>query len=312
MANGWVAFHSNPKGIIQFVGSFFIFGYLPTLFYNSLLRNLFNKRYTIIIYPISLIPPLNCELKRIDHLKASIYLLKTEYLLKQELIEYLTNWFPNDYIDLYLNHSSYFWLGHSLGCKYISILEFLSNEINDLNNILELCNLSNHEKKIITDEINFIESYRKLIDTNIEKLLERKRIQGYSNNKLIKDQASIFLAPELYGTPGNNFLPNLPGLKLFPDGDTTICLIKNTSNLFNLTGLISFVNDNISEDDVLRIISALDNRPHFTYKPLDGSNTGIEFLDSLLSHLKPIDNNIQELSSYIDKMFDSLSSKLQS
>ncbi|VEP11557.1 hypothetical protein H1P_110007 [Hyella patelloides LEGE 07179] len=35
--HSWVAIHPNPKGVIQFVGSFFVFGALPTVFYDSLL-----------------------------------------------------------------------------------------------------------------------------------------------------------------------------------------------------------------------------------------------------------------------------------
>ena len=47
-SHSWVAIHPNPKGIIQFAGSFFIFGSLPTVFYYFLLKSLYDQGYTII------------------------------------------------------------------------------------------------------------------------------------------------------------------------------------------------------------------------------------------------------------------------
>ncbi len=88
-SNSWVAIHPEPKGIIQFVGSFLVFGSLPTVFYNSLFRGLYNKKYTIIAYPSFIFPPLSWKLRLVDHWQASLQLLKEEYALKYELIEYI-------------------------------------------------------------------------------------------------------------------------------------------------------------------------------------------------------------------------------
>ena len=57
-----------------------------------------NKRYTIIAYPCSVIPPLIWKLKLVDHWKASIRLLKEEYALKYELIDYILKYGDQDSI----------------------------------------------------------------------------------------------------------------------------------------------------------------------------------------------------------------------
>ncbi|MEO1377732.1 MAG: hypothetical protein AAFW70_26325, partial [Cyanobacteria bacterium J06635_10] len=47
-SNSWVAINPNPKGIIQFIGSF-VFGSFPRDSYKYLFQNLFEQGYTIFV-----------------------------------------------------------------------------------------------------------------------------------------------------------------------------------------------------------------------------------------------------------------------
>ncbi|MDJ0591819.1 MAG: DUF1350 family protein [Pleurocapsa sp. MO_226.B13] len=249
-ANSWVALHPQPKGIIQFVGSFLIFGSLPTVFYNPLLRSLYNQGYTIIAYPCSVIPPIIWRLRRVDHWQASIRLLTEEYALKQELVAYILKQGDEDLLELYLNQSNYFWLGHSLGCKYISILEIISSNLQDLEHHLVQCGFEPEELDIIEAELRTLESERIESDYRINRLLSSKGIQKtITSKKSIIDQPAIFIAPEIYGTRDSSGAA-IPGWEIFPTGKKTLCLIKQTTDYFNLTALIEFERDEISQEDL--------------------------------------------------------------
>jgi hypothetical protein len=310
-SNSWVAIHPNPKGIIQFVGSFFVFGSLPTVFYNSLFRSLYNQRYTIIAYPCSVIPPLIWRLGLVDHWKASIRLLKEEYTLRYELIDYLLKYGNQDSIDVYLEHSNYFWLGHSLGCKYISLLEILSNDRENLIANLLKCKITTEDLEMIKNELEVIEFERQKSNSNIRNLLSKQEIsQSADNQKFIIDQPSIFLAPEIYGTQQNKqgkTRSAIPLFKLFPTGNETLCLIKQSKNLFNLIALIAFEHDGISKDDVDNLNNEFSTRSNqFISKIFPGCDFKLEFLSSLFSHLKPLSNNSEPLANCLDKIFHEL------
>ena len=310
-ANSWVAIHPHPKGVIQFVGSFFIFGSLPTIFYNSLLRNLYNKGYTIIVYPTSLIPPLRWKLKLVDHWQASIRLLKEEYATKVELITYLLKHTNQDSLDIYLSQSNYFWVGHSLGCKYISILEVLSGNPQDINSNLATCKFNPQELKIIESDLKNLESERINCDHKINQLLASKEInKQISSKKSIIDQPAIFIAPEIYGTQDSNGA-TIPIFKIFPSGQKTLCLIQKSNNNFNLTALMAFEGDEISEDDVQALKKEFSSRDinqndKLIYNRFDGYNLKIKQLSSLFSHLRPTSNNVKPLAICIDQTFNEL------
>lgn len=313
-SKSWVAIHPDPKGVIQFVGSFFIFGSLPTVFYNSLLRSLYNEGYTIIAYPCSVIPPLRWKAKLVDHWKASIRLLKEEYALKTELIAYILNYGNQNSLDVYLNQSKYYWIGHSLGCKYISILEILSSNHQSINTYLIGCEFESQEFKIIEADISNLEIERIKSDRNINNLFTREKInKQIQSKKGIIDQPSIFIAPEIYGTQDSNGA-TIPYFKVFPSGQKTLCLIRASDNYFNLTALISFAGDEISEDDVENLkheFSARDiNKPNkFLYRLFNGYDLKIKFFSSLFSHLRPTNSYIKPLACCIDQMLDELTKR---
>lgn len=314
LANSWVALHPQPKGIIQFVGSFFIFGSLPTLFYNPLLRSLYNQGYTIIAYPCSVIPPIIWRLRRVDHWQASIRLLIAEYALQQELVDYILKQGDEDLLELYLNQSNYFWLGHSLGCKYISILEIISNNWQNIEHHLAQCGFEAEDLDLIEAEIKTLESERIKSDERINRLLSSKGIQtSITRKKSISDQPAILIAPEIYGTRDSSGA-TIPGLEIFPTGKETLCLIKQTTDYFNLTALIEFERDEISQDDVQALKTELATRPinqpdKLIYQQFSGCDLKIKLLSSLFSHLRPTSNDVKPLASCIAKMLKELTKR---
>lgn len=306
-ANSWVALHPQPKGIIQFVGSFFIFGSIPTVFYNPLLRNLYNQGYTIIAYPCSVIPPIIWRLRRVDHWQASIGLLTEEYALKQELVAYILRQGNQDLLELYLNQSNYFWLGHSLGCKYISILEIISSNWENIEHYLVRCGFKPEDIEIIEAEVKTLEFERIKSDRQINRFLSNKgRQTSFTSKRGIIDQPSIFIAPEIHGTRDRSG-ETIPGFEIFPSGKETLCLIKQTTDYFNLTALIEFERDEISYDDVKALKAELETRTdRLIYQKLPGCDLKIKQLSSIFSHLQPTGKNVKSLANCIDKIFQEL------
>ena len=314
-SHSWVAIHPHPQGIIQFVGSFFLFGSLPTIFYSALLKSLYQQRYTIIAYPSSVLPPLRWKSKLVDHWSASIQLLKEEYAIKTELVAHILNCTitNRDSLNVYLDHSNYFWLGHSLGCKYISLLEILSDGTQDITHYLRQCGLTKRQSNMVGEDLQNIELERINSDRQIELLLAQNKIsRSVSSRKFILDQPAIFLAAEIYGTEERNGKPTsaIPFFDLFPDGKTTICLIDHSQNLFNLTALIAFRFDRISKDDVKALKNVLSSRSSdFISKLFPGYNLKLDRLSSLCSHLKPLIDNNEFLADCIADIFNELKNR---
>src|SRR5689334_8122940 len=98
----WVAIHPEPKGVIQFIGGAF-FGTFPTLFYRYFFEKLYEEGYTIIALPFRF---------SFRHWQIAISLLKEQETLQKELLKITCD-------PLYRDNTKYFWIGHSLGCKYI-------------------------------------------------------------------------------------------------------------------------------------------------------------------------------------------------
>lgn len=220
----WVAVHPNPKGVIQFIGGAF-FGTFPTLFYRYFFRELFNEGYTIVALPFRF---------SFRHWSIAISLLKEQGVLAEEIPKIANK--LNYKTDIYQDRTKYFWVGHSLGCKYISLLEFLSGE---------------EWPTIVQDCVQDSENQFQQIQKSIKDIpLEQRSIKG---------QPSLLIAPDISDTQSAipkplafiaRFLDKIK-LGVLPTRKQTQCLIKG-SNLFNLTALISFEKDTIagSQTDV--------------------------------------------------------------
>lgn len=219
----WVAIHPNPKGVIQFIGGAF-FGSLPTIFYRYLLKALFDEGYTIIALPFRF---------TFRHWSVSINLLKEQKLLSQEISQIAKR--LNYPTEVYQNPENYFWVGHSLGCKYIALLELLSGD--RWRDILKRCN-SDADRQI--------------------RQVEESIIDSPDLQRAIKGQPSLLIAPDISDTQSAiprplafiaRFLDS-KNLGVIPTRKQTLCYISK-SPLFNLTGIISFDKDTIagSEQD---------------------------------------------------------------
>lgn len=260
-SNSWVAINPNPKGIIQFIGSF-IFGSFPINSYKYLLQNLFEQGYTIIVFRFPFTP------LKFDHWQVATNILKEEYACRVEIIRFLTQNGKTSHnnleiLEIYLKDSNYYWLGHSLGCKYISLLEILSNEPTQRNLIIQKSLGERYHEKLIS-LIKSVDIAREKAEQEISNLLN----QAININPFfIKDQPSVLLAPEISNTVTVNgiTIPTHKPLSKFellisPNARETKSMISQSKNLFNLTGIISFSQDSIAKDDEYFLVEQLSLR----------------------------------------------------
>ncbi|MBD1922840.1 DUF1350 family protein [Microcoleus sp. FACHB-831] len=217
----WVALHPNPKGVVQFIGGAF-FGSFPTLFYRYFLRNLFEEGYTIVALPFRF---------SFRHWPIAISLLREQTVLRREIAAIAQNLGYQH--EIYQDKTNYFWVGHSLGCKYLALLEVLD----DLK-VVEECVADSRSQ------------YQRIADSIQDIPLDERSIKG---------QPSLLIAPDISDTESAipqplaflaHFLDKV-GLGVLPTRKQTQCFVER-SRLFNLTALISFDKDTIagSEDDI--------------------------------------------------------------
>lgn len=272
----WVAIHPEPKGVIQFIGGAF-FGTFPTVFYRYFLQTLFDEGYTIIALPFRF---------SFRHWSIAIDLLKEQEVLRKELAIITGN---SDYQE----KTNYFWLGHSLGCKYIALLEFLSGE--QWQQIMTSC----VEQK----------AYQQ-----VEAIINNADLETAS----IFGQPSLLIAPDISDTDSAIPVPALArfldriGLGVLPTRKQTQCFIE-ASRLFNLTALISFKKDTLAgsqtdqfknlqaqeKSDVLWLIKQLKTRKFpILHEELEGKHLeplGVKF-GKYIVDLNPFDKFIELLS----------------
>jgi Protein of unknown function (DUF1350) len=210
----WVAIHPQPKGVVQFIGGSF-FGSFPTLFYRYFLQQLFEEGYTVVALPFRF---------TFRHWPIALGLLKEQEILRKALTKIAQKLGYES--EIYQELSSYFWVGHSLGSKYIALLEILSDE--QYPNILaQFSDRPDYEQ--------------------IQSLIQSLDIKRPS----IKNQPSLLIAPDISNTESAIPVRSLAqlldklGLGVLPTREQTQCFIANSS-LFNLTALISFDRDEIA------------------------------------------------------------------
>lgn len=218
ISSSWVAIHPAPKGVVQFIGGAF-FGTFPTIFYRHFLSKLFAEGYTIIALPFRF---------SFRHWPIAISLFKEQAVLRKEITE-IANRLGYEH-NVYQEKNNYFWIGHSLGCKYVTLLEFLSDEA---------------WIKVVAQCVEDSKSQYQQIEDSIKEVgLERPSIKG---------QPSLLIAPDISNTESAvpkplafiaHFLDRIK-LGVLPTREQTQCFIAN-SNLFNLTALISFYKDAIA------------------------------------------------------------------
>ncbi|MBD3883093.1 DUF1350 family protein [Phormidium tenue FACHB-886] len=272
----WVAIHPQPKGVVQFIGGAF-FGTFPTLFYRYFLQQIYEEGYTIIAFPFRF---------SFRHWSIAIDLLKEQERLRQELSALTGD-------EIYQEKASYFWLGHSLGCKYIALLEFLSGQ--NWQQIVESCVESN-------------------VYQQIETLIHNANLKDAS----ILGQPSLLIAPDISNTesaipvPAIAALLDRVGLGVLPTREQTQCFIEQ-SRLFNLTALLSFEQDTVAgsktdrfkdeqtqaDSDVLWLLQQLKTRKFpILHRELPGKHlepVGVQ-VGKYIVDLNPFDKFIELLS----------------
>lgn len=233
----WVAIHPQPIGVVQFIGGAF-FGTFPTLFYRYLLQTIYEKGYTIIALPYRF---------TFRHWSVAIGLVREQRALRAAILDeakrrhYAYKIYEEDPTSAAKN---YFWIGHSLGNKYIALLELLTD--------LE----TKSEQEVLGDCVG-ADQYQEIED----------RLQKVDFKEIsLLNQPSILMAPAITGMESAipvkavaNFVKRL-GLDVKPSVKETHCLIKG-SQLFGLMGLISFDRDQIARETVDWLKANLPHKP---------------------------------------------------
>ena len=199
-----IALHPEPRGIILFIGGAF-FGTFPTYFYRHLLYELYGEGYTLVALPFRF---------SLRHWQIAYSLLDEQYRLQQLLPELATRLGYDS--SLYQETSNYQWLGHSLGCKYIALLELLSSD-----------------------------------EDAIEAVLPEDLVHTYRHSVGIRGQGSVLLAPDISDL--ESAVPIRPLVALLnrlnisvqPNRQQTLSLIRQSA-LFNLTAMVAFDRDTVA------------------------------------------------------------------
>ncbi|MDJ0898499.1 MAG: DUF1350 family protein [Xenococcus sp. MO_188.B8] len=287
-SNTKVAFHPHPKGVIQFIGGF-ISGSFPEVSFRYLFQDLYEQGYSLVVYHFPFNP------FQFNHWSVAIDILEDLYKVRFQIIKQLFCTTVTDrQLNFYANDSNYFWLGYSLGCKYILLLEILSDDHDEFqrrDRVLSSC-LREEELKKTQQDIERADCCRDLAIDRISELVGRR----CQISPFVKDQPSLLLAPEINNTVevANQHI-GLFSFWDFPSRDQIQCLISKSREIFNLMGLISFKEDTIAEDDVNFLECQLQNRAFqpFLHKPLPGThNTPLETNENLVSCIDVI---LQEL-----------------
>ncbi|MBE9158458.1 DUF1350 family protein [Nodosilinea sp. LEGE 06152] len=209
----WVALHPQPQGVVQFIGGAF-FGSFPTLSYRHLLHEIYNAGYTVVAMPFRF---------SFRHWGIALSLLEEQRRLQAYLPELAAQ--AGYEAEVYQQSDRYAWLGHSLGCKYIALLELLCGvELNPLDTTL--------------DEVIGVENAHWLRDR-------------LATAPVIWNQPTLLLAPDISDTTSAvplktvAHLLNKLGLGVQPTRQQTLDLIDR-SRLFNLTAMVSFSRDTVA------------------------------------------------------------------
>lgn len=262
--------HPQPQRVIQFIGGF-TFGSFPGLFYDRLAMQLCQQKgYSVVLHPFRF-NPFNA-----DHWSLALELYVRLRTLQLRDLPRLTN---ND--AFYLERHHHIWLGHSLGCKLIELLETLSLEPQQRRQALSEI-LSEEEvariEKLIDGVVNTLQNIsvdlaarrqsgndRPAAEPNdpFAAELERQLARRTAGKppQFILDQPSVLMAPQISGAvrlAGTGM--SLYNARVLPTWEQTCYLVRSQKTIFNLTDLIRFSDDDIAADDILFLKQVLAER----------------------------------------------------
>lgn len=247
----WAALHPQPRGVIFFIGGAF-FGTFPTVFYRYLLGRLYTQGYTIVAFPFRF---------TFRHWSVSLGLAQCKSKIRHELVEaakqlgydyHLYEEDPNS------DKFNYLWLGHSLGCKYIALLELLSDlEKRGFRTVLDHC----------------------VGDAQAERLADALQEVSLEEVSLF-NQSSILLDPVISDLDNAVPIQTLRAaiekvIRVEPSREQTYCLI-NRSKLFGLTSIIAFTSQ-LAKDTVSTLGELLGLQSNFQTLPLKDHLAAVGF-----------------------------------
>jgi Protein of unknown function (DUF1350) len=270
ISHSWVALYPQPKGVVQFIGGA-LFGTIgTTFFYQNLLEFVYDQGYTIVLLPFKF---------TFNHYQEAGFLIGEQYEILPELVRLsvLNNY---DYT-AYLDNENFYWLGHSIGCKYITLLEGFSALPDSprsrqlfIEQISSKTQSLKRQKSIIAEVEILIQDLQFQVDRvkqYIKDLVGREIILGDKIATLfIKGQISFLIAPDNSDTQSAvQFKPladliDRCGWGVFPTPTETNNLIIE-SNLFNRLGLVYFESDTTAQKTVNDFINLI-NKPDEKYR----------------------------------------------
>lgn len=206
----------SPLGIIQFHGAF-LFGSCPRRHYSPLLNELHDRGYPSVLHQFPLNP------FQSNHWSVALQLLKG----RQEVVDQIRSVHGDSAADFFDDPANSCWLGHSLGAKFLLLLEILSLSKGSLQDVLSQSLGPTEANSVLTD------------------------IENLGETPSVMNQPTVLLAPEISNTVRlfksewqldlGRSLPNMQAMKK---------LLLNTPNRFNLADVIEFNSDRIAADDV--------------------------------------------------------------
>lgn len=183
----WVAIHPQPKGVIYFIGGAG-FGSFPTLFYRYLLRRCFQQGYTIVAIPFRF---------TLNHWSVAIRMVRDQRQLLADIQREATFLGYTENLEVYqepaIRSGRYHWMGHSLGCKYITLLQRLTD--------LEILSRENEGN---TQDISEVIHQYVPEDKQADRIIAALSELGLENlDKLsLENQPAILMAPIITGIEG--------------------------------------------------------------------------------------------------------------
>jgi len=224
---GWAALPPRPKAVVVFIGGAF-FGSFPTFFYRGVLKALYDLDYGIVALPFRF---------TFRHWDIALSLTVYTHELREE-VEALRQ--ANAVEGQPPEAIPYMWLAHSLGCKYVALLELLSEseKMNNMDAIMAAL------KQVAPGQARDLQAKLALIDADQISLLNQPQV--LVDPVIANVDAAIPFKPleRLFA----------PLLKVSPSREETYRLIEKTK-LFSLTSVLSLCSK--TANDTIRNLAAL-------------------------------------------------------
>lgn len=257
-----------PLGLIQLHGAF-LFGSCPSRHYAPLLNALLERGYPAVLHRFPLDP------RGFDHWSVALDLLlarRDASALIRERHGAAAAAFSED-------PANSCWLGHSLGSKFLILLEILSLPDQHCWQVLE----------------------ESLGENEADRVISLRKSKGLSVSDNVNNQPTLLLAPEVSNTVrilrSNlqlDFGRSLPGRRAVE------MLLQQTPNRFGLTAVIAFLSDRLAVDDVELLRRDLCRRqvPPIPVQDLPGG------------HFEPVGLHVESLANAVSIGFSQLRARL--